>query len=70
MLVSRDIPSYVPDLPAIKNHQIKDEDCKEEDKLYFSISVLLLLLLLGLWLVLRSAGLIEVHFVPTHVGHI
>ena len=61
MLVSRHVASYVPDLPAITIHQIKDEECREEDKLYFPICVFLLFL----WLVLK-----DLHFVPTHVGHI
>ena len=61
MLVCRHIPRYVPDLPAIENHQIQDEDGKEEDKLYFPICVFLLFL----WLVLK-----DLHFVLTHVGHI
>ena len=61
MLVSRHVASYVPDLPAIKIHQIKDEEWREEDKLYFPICVFLLFL----WFVL-----IDLHFVLTHVGHI
>ena len=61
MLVCRHIPSYVPDLSAIRDHQIQDEDVKEEDELYFPVYVLLLFL----WLVL-----IDLHFVLTHVGHI
>ena len=65
VLVSSNIPGYVPDLPAIRNHHIKDEDGKVEDKLYFPISVLFPLLFLLLWLVL-----IDVDFVLTHVGHI